>query len=73
MDGQEPEGGFMADDENRSATGDERLDRVITDYLEAVAAGKEPSRGELLARYPDLATYPFFPYWHRRHYAVQGF
>jgi serine/threonine protein kinase len=46
----------MAGDDDRSATGDERLDQVITDYLEAVAAGKEPSREEWLARYPDLAT-----------------
>ena len=34
---------------------DHRVDQLITEFLEAVAAGKEPSRQELLDRNPDLA------------------
>jgi hypothetical protein len=34
---------------------DERIDRVILDYLQAMDAGQPPDRRALLARYPDLA------------------
>ncbi len=34
---------------------DELLDRVLTDYLEALEAGRAPSKEDLVARYPELA------------------
>lgn len=33
----------------------ERLDRILSDWLRARAEGKEPPRGDVLARHPDLA------------------
>lgn len=35
---------------------DDRINSVIADYLEREAAGQNPSRDELLAQHPDLAT-----------------
>ena len=32
------------------------LDQILADYLEAVNSGRPLDRGELLARYPDLAA-----------------
>jgi WD40 repeat protein/tetratricopeptide (TPR) repeat protein len=33
---------------------EERVNEVIADYLDAVAAGKRPDRAEILAKHPDL-------------------
>jgi WD40 repeat protein/tRNA A-37 threonylcarbamoyl transferase component Bud32 len=38
-----------------SSQRDERLERVIADYLHAAETGKAPDRAELLKQYPDLA------------------
>jgi hypothetical protein len=35
--------------------GEERIDEVIAEFLEAEAAGQTPDRAALLARHPDLA------------------
>jgi hypothetical protein len=34
---------------------EQRLERVLADYLHAVEAGREPDRGEMLRQHPDLA------------------
>ncbi len=45
----------MSSAENGDSSRQERLPRVIAEYLESVRAGKGCDRQELLARYPDLA------------------
>jgi hypothetical protein len=35
---------------------EDRVDRVILEYLQAVDGGEQPDRGALLARHPDLAA-----------------
>ncbi|HZW34289.1 MAG TPA: hypothetical protein VFF52_26435, partial [Isosphaeraceae bacterium] len=46
----------MADDRSDDADPDreERRNRVLLTYLEALEAGREPDRGRLLAAHPDL-------------------
>jgi WD40 repeat protein len=38
------------------ATSEERLDEVVTAYLQAIDAGQRPDRGEWLARHPEVAN-----------------
>jgi serine/threonine protein kinase len=38
------------------STREERLNEIIADYLEAVAAGRKPDRQVILTRHPDLAS-----------------
>src|SRR5436190_23891163 len=45
----------MADETLPTDHRDQDLDAVIGAYLEAVDAGQEPDRQELLAQHPDLA------------------
>ncbi len=45
----------MTPDTPAPDVGDERVDRLILDYLTAVDAGREPDRAALLAGHPDLA------------------
>src|SRR5438552_14881941 len=44
----------MAETDDRTA--EERLDELITAYLEAVHAGRPPDRQDLLDTHPDLAA-----------------
>jgi serine/threonine protein kinase len=46
----------MVDKANADAAREQRLDEIISNYLEAVAGGASPDRRELLARHPDLAV-----------------
>ncbi len=51
----------MATDPMETDERDRLLDRLVTEYLEAVEAGHRPDRGEWLARHlelaPDLAAF----------------
>ncbi len=46
----------IVDKADDRTTRDQRLDEVISGYLEAVASGQLPDRRELLVRHPDLAA-----------------
>ena len=46
----------MAGDEAQPSRSEDRVEAIIGNYLEALAAGTAPDRQELLARHPDLAA-----------------
>ncbi|HEV3383197.1 MAG TPA: protein kinase, partial [Gemmata sp.] len=46
----------MKADQLPSASSEERLDAIITEYLESVESGESSEPGHWIARYPDLAT-----------------
>lgn len=46
----------VVDETNAGTTRDQRLEKLIAEYLEAVASGQSPERRNLLDRHPDLAA-----------------
>jgi hypothetical protein len=46
----------MAGDEAQPSRSEDRVEAIIGNYLEALAAGTAPDRQELLALHPDLAA-----------------
>ena len=46
----------MAGDEAQPSRSEDRVEAIIGNYLEALAAGTAPDRQELLAQHPDLAA-----------------
>jgi WD40 repeat protein/tRNA A-37 threonylcarbamoyl transferase component Bud32 len=46
----------MTDERNDASAREERVNRVIADYLEAQRVGQAPDSAELLAQHPDLAA-----------------